>query len=633
MDNRSKRYVGLQAAITISMLAFGLAVSAIASEVFYLNFSNQVQKDIKLRLRNIADISAIQLNPEELATIVDRTDLENEFYIKYQKELSDIINVNNDVINIYTIRQNKDGIIYFYMDAGDSNYVPDPPGVIPYQQPSDLLMKTFASPSNTVVEKDIYTDEFGSVISAYVPLYKQDGSLESILGVDMNADTVLNAEKDATRNILIYFGLSIPLISLLAWFLGHRFSRPSIALSTVSGQIANMSERGFQIIPTSLAGNSKEAFELIQAFNKISKELNDLIQNLEERVAERTTRLENESALSEKRAKQFEAITRISSDIVSVQNLQELLPLVSEAISQQFGFYHTGIFLIDPSNQYAVLSAANSEGGKKMIKRHHQLKIGEQGIVGYATSTGNPRVALDVGEDSVYFTNPELPDTHSEMALPLKIGGTIIGALDVQSSESNAFSTEDVNVLSALANQVSLAIQNARLFDQSAKLLSEYEAIQHQYVRETWDRLPQEENFAGFRYSAIGTTQIDINEKIRVPENKTYNEITTPITIRGETIGLLSIHIPQHERVSADQMDLIKAVAERVALSAENARLFEETSSRAARERIISDIAAKIGTSFRTENILRTTATELSRLLNDADIFINLQTPNNGDVE
>jgi GAF domain-containing protein len=353
-----------------------------------------------------------------------------------------------------------------------------------------------------------------------------------------------------------------------------------------------------------------------------NQQLQELTQNLENRIKERVIDLENASILSEKRARQFEAITRISSTITSVQNLQELLPRISEVISNQFGFYHTGIFLTDISHQYAVLSAANSEGGKKMLKRSHQLKIGEQGIVGYVTGTGNPRVALNVGEDIVFFNNPDLPETHSEMALPLKIAGNVIGALDVQSTEPNAFSTEDINVLSTLADQVSLAIQNARLFDQSTKLLSEYEAIQHQYLRETWSRLPQEENLAGFRYSAIGATQIDNNENLPPVDNNTYNEIITPISIRGETIGSLSIHIPQHERVTTDQMDLIKAVAERVALSAENARLFEETSRRASRESLVSDITTKIRGTNNPQEMIKTAMDELQRALGATRIEI-----------
>jgi len=361
----------------------------------------------------------------------------------------------------------------------------------------------------------------------------------------------------------------------------------------------------------------------------MTAQLQELVTSLEARVAERTAELETEKRQSDARAKQFEAVTKVASAISATQNLRELLPQISNVISEQFGFYHVGIFLNDPTNQVTILGAANSEGGQKMLQRSHQLKIGEQGIVGYVTRTGKPRIALDVGEDANYFNNPDLPSTHSEMALPLKAGNHVIGALDIQSTEVGAFTDEDFETLSALADQVSLAIQNARLFDQTKKTLAESESIQRQHIRETWSRLPKEENLSGFRYSIAGAVPLDDEAKtITSEDTKDKREIRVPIILRGETIGTLSVYVPISEHTSADQVDLIKAVAERVALSAENARLFEETTRRAERERIVSDIAAKIGTSVRTESILQTTAKELSQILNGADILIKIDSQN-----
>ncbi len=113
-----------------------------------------------------------------------------------------------------------------------------------------------------------------------------------------------------------------------------------------------------------------------------------------------------------------------------------------------------------------------------MLERNHRLRVGEQGIVGNVTRSGIPRVAMDVGDDAVFFDNPDLPETHSEMALPLQISSQVIGALDVQSTETGAFTDEDIQMLSLLANQVSLAIENARLFEDTRRALAESEASQ-----------------------------------------------------------------------------------------------------------------------------------------------------------
>lgn len=353
-------------------------------------------------------------------------------------------------------------------------------------------------------------------------------------------------------------------------------------------------------------------------------ELRNLTESLEERVTERTYELEKQRNLTARRSRQFEGVVQVSRAINSTHNLAELLPQITEVISEQFGFYHVGIFLTDSLNQYAVLSAANSAGGKTMLQRGHQLKIGAQGIVGYVTRSGTPRIALDVGADSVHFNNPDLPRTRSEMALPLKSGEEIIGALDIQSYEQNAFSQEDVEALEALADQVSLAIQNARLLDQTNRLLAEAETIQKQYQKDTWSRLSREKRVTGYKYTVAGATPLDEGEVSQSNANK--KEVLVPIALRGEKIGSLVVQVPANEKVNSDQMDLIKAVAERVALSAENARLFEETARRAEREQIVSDLAAKISASVRTENILKTTAKELNQILDGAEVFIKLGT-------
>jgi len=349
-----------------------------------------------------------------------------------------------------------------------------------------------------------------------------------------------------------------------------------------------------------------------------NQKLKELTQTLENRIEERTLELEKTSLISERRARQFETITRISRTINSAQNLQELLPRISEAVSEQFGFYHVGIFLIDASHKYAELVAANSPGGKKMLARNHQLKVGEQGIVGYVTGSGDPRITLDVGIDSAFFNNPDLPDTHSEMALPLKTTEGIIGALDAQSTERNAFTNDDVEVLSTLADQISLAIQNARLFDQTQKALTESEAVYRQNLSASWRQLPKELKLTGYRYGASGAvplTEVGQADQVEHRKNAQRREFSAPIVLRGETIGTLSVQVPKTERLGSDQIDLIKAVADRVALSAENARLFEETSTRAARERIVSDITNKIRETNDPQEMMQTAMSELQRVL------------------
>lgn len=196
--------------------------------------------------------------------------------------------------------------------------------------------------------------------------------------------------------------------------------------------------------------------ESLRASNESLQELN---QNLEARVsAARTTDLELANQRNEKRARQFEAIAQVARATTANQNLETILPSLAELISKQFGFYHTGVFLLDESREFAELRATNSDGGRRMLARGHKLAIGQSGIVGFVSATGKPRIALDVEADAAFFNNPDLPNTHSEMALPLRVGDQIIGVLDVQSIASNAFQEEDIDALSTPADQVAIAI-------------------------------------------------------------------------------------------------------------------------------------------------------------------------------
>jgi GAF domain-containing protein len=370
-----------------------------------------------------------------------------------------------------------------------------------------------------------------------------------------------------------------------------------------------------------------EANEQAQA--EANHELTNLKVSLEQRVAERTnelvqrsTELETVNIHVRRRAAQLEALAQVAHTVASVRDLRQLLPQIATAISEKFGFYHVGVFLLDEASEYAVLSATNSEGGRKMLERKHRLRVGQEGIVGNVTSTGEPRIVMDVGKDAVFFDNPELPDTHSEMALPLKSETRIVGALDVQSTERGAFTNEDVQMLSLLADQVSLAIENARLFDETRAALTEAEAISRQFTREAWGRIPQEHKLLGYRYNIAGavplTEPVDLSEagKAKNRDNqKKASQTVIPIELRGETIGTLVVQSPSTDELNQEQINLIKAVAERVALSAENARLFEETTRRAERERLVSDITGKIRSVNDPQTMIQTAMEELRKAL------------------
>ena len=329
-----------------------------------------------------------------------------------------------------------------------------------------------------------------------------------------------------------------------------------------------------------------------------------------------------------RRAAQFEAVTRVTRVISSIRNVSELLPLVASVISDAFAYYHVGIFLNDQATGNTYLIAANSEGGHHMLGRHHSLRIGEQGIVGYVAARGEPRVALNVGQDAIFFNNPDLPDTRSEAALPLRIENRIVGVLDVQSTKVDAFLPDDLRMLAVLADQVSLAIENTRLFEATQRSLTETETLYRQYVREAWRRFQPDERVTGYRFTARGTTPLRSSVAAGGPDTGGAETggsdaaYTVPLKLRGETIGDLVIDRAPEGGLTQDQLDMIQAVAERVALSVENARLFDETSRRAARERLVTEITSKIRSLNDPQAMMDTAMEELKNALGASHVQI-----------
>ncbi len=357
-------------------------------------------------------------------------------------------------------------------------------------------------------------------------------------------------------------------------------------------------------------------------------ELEDLRASLEERVNQRTAELDAANHNNERRAKQFETIAQVASAISTIQELDLILPRITEVISEQFGHYHTGIFLLDDNYEYAVLRAANSTGGRQMLENNYKLTVGQTGIVGYVTATGKPRIALDVGADVVYFDNPYLPHTHSEIALPLRISGQIIGALDVQSEESNAFTNNDIEVLATLADQVSIAIQNARTLEEARKSLAEAQSAFGQLTQESWKIIRPETVGLGFQLSDHSARRMekplegpDIQKALAQGEtvltthtDRTSN-LTIPIRLRNNVIGVLNLKTNGETAITQDEVDIAEAVSERLSLAIESATLLRTTQRRADIEKITTDISAKVSSSTHFETILQTAAEELSRAL------------------
>jgi GAF domain-containing protein len=376
---------------------------------------------------------------------------------------------------------------------------------------------------------------------------------------------------------------------------------------------------------------ARVAKEQLDKVNEANSKLGEMAASQEQRIEERTQELKEASAKLEQRALRLQAITDISQEVVAniTQKPDEVLGRITQTISKKLGYYHVGIFLLDKEDEFAVLRAANSRGGQKMLTRRHQLKVGGTGIVGYVTQSGRPRIALDTSTDVVYFNNPDLPETRSEIALPLKYGEKIIGALDVQSSLSNAFSNEDVDTLSALANQVAVVIKNLQNTEDAKYLVPSVVEFTRKNLQSGYsfqpdgsivaNRLP-DNNPALQRATASGETVI-----LPATPQHSQSTLAVPVKFRERVVGVIHIESQDEKKKwTDDEIAFVQAISDRAALALENARLLEDSQKRAAKEQAIGEISTKISANTDIEAILRTAVRELGAQISGTQVTVEI---------
>lgn len=612
MEKNPLKQPSLLTALATAFTIAGVLISVFIITVLYNNFKTGLRDELRNRLVSVTTIAALQQDGDTLLKVAARDD---ENYKRINEQNLKIRSADPDLVYVYTMRKNEQGI-YFVVDAN----LPGDEGIAdfgqPYLEPGPTLADNFDTISGTIIEPDFYTDEFGTFLSAYAPIYTSAGEKIGVLGVDITAEDVLAKERQFLAQSLLVFLASLPVIAFLGYLLGRLVTAPLTKLTANAMQLAegNLEERA--TVPTS----SREAALLAVSLNTMTQKLKTLINTLETQVVDRTEKLG-------KRASQLQTVASVARRIATVQDLDTLLPGITKLVSEQFGFYHAGIFLVDERGEYAILRAANSEGGQRMLNRNHQLKLDSNSIVGYVTSRGESRIALDIGTDAVFFNNPDLPETRSEMALPLLAGKRVIGTLDVQSTQPHAFTPEDISILTTLADQIAIAIENARLFSETRQALSNSESTFALYVKQEWARFTNQMRNSAYTFDGKRTVPLKGTEK----REKSSAEITVPIKFRGQILGTLDVTSQTGKRQwTRDDITLLEAAADRVALALENARLLENAQRRASREHVIGEISSKIGAATDMDSILQTAVEELGRRIGGAaEVTLELANPLN----
>ncbi len=362
----------------------------------------------------------------------------------------------------------------------------------------------------------------------------------------------------------------------------------------------------------------------------------DYYQEREELLSVEATELEEMVA---QRTRGLKAAAEVGRVATSILDVEELIRQSVELIRERFDLYYVGLFLVDEEQKWAVLEAGTGEAGRAMLARGHRLEVGEASMIGWSAAHGEARIAQVAEEDAVRLATPELPDTRSEAALPLRSRGQVIGALTVQSDRPNAFDEATIAVLQTMADQVAVALDNARLFAEVEEALEAERRAFGQISREAWREMLHRREAWGYRYA--NQTLVPLQEVkegvqrredvVRVSEEGT---LSVSLKVRDQAVGTLRFR-KEGEDVdwTADERSLIRVLVERLGVALESARLYEDIQRRAARERLASEITSRVRASTDVDNILRTAIEELGRSLRASEGLIQLEYVAEGEPE
>jgi GAF domain-containing protein len=346
---------------------------------------------------------------------------------------------------------------------------------------------------------------------------------------------------------------------------------------------------------------------------------------LENRIAERTRELSRKTNL-------LKATSIVTHQTTILQKLDMLLNQTVILISEHFACYHVGIYLINQRGDYLTLQAASSEGGKRLIEQGFRIRVGTESIIGYVAAEKKPRISEDVDRDIVFLDNPELVETRSELSMPLLVHNKLVGVLDLQSSEINTFRFDELEIYQSMADQIAVAVENARLLTESQFVISQLENLSSENTRQNWkSEIPIRNPI--FRYSPAGVQPI--GKHVPQKQDDMY-VIDIPIVLRGQRIGAISLQRKTGFRKwTAQEESIANEVASQTALALENIRLVERTRERANREQAISNVSARIRESLDLDIVLRTSAREIQKALNlqEAEIRLIPQINNNDEDE
>jgi len=375
---------------------------------------------------------------------------------------------------------------------------------------------------------------------------------------------------------------------------------------------------------------------LESAFRESQRNASALVKSNRELQSSRAL-LEANARDLERRSNQLEAAARVAQAATSILETDRLIREVVEVIRERFGLYYVGLFLTDEIGGWAVLQAGTGEAGRAMLARGHRLRVSDDSMIGWSIAHSQARVTLEIEEDPVRLATPELPDTRSEAALPLRSRGQVLGALTVQSEQSEAFDQDTIAVLQTMVDQVAVAIDNAHLFSEAEAALEATRRAYGELSREGWAELLRTQSGLGYRSGKRGVTRtggirrseleqaLQKRASLRGSDTDTEDNhpLAVPVKVRGNVVGVLNTHKSSEAgEWTSEEVRLLETLAEQVGVALESARLYRDAQRRAAHERLVGEITDKMSRAADIDMLMQTTIQEMATALDVPSAFV-----------
>jgi GAF domain-containing protein/HAMP domain-containing protein len=590
--------------ITVAILVFAIgATTLVSGYVFSQEYSDVLQsraliigQGVKSQLDRLLELG---IPLEEL--------------VGFEKQMQDTVDTYEDIA--YAMIVDLEGKILFHNDPSQHNKMLTDPATLRAINSGEEIIQ-------------VYSDQEGQFYDVFIPILDRSGDHVGAirLGFPVELVTQKTGRLTTFSGLVAFVSLGVA-VALLVFTLSVWVSRPLMRLLTAIEEFRK-GETGWA--RKVKVDSRDEIGQLGSAFNTMSVQLQNLIDTLEEQVANRT--------------RQLEAVMQITQQLASILDLSDLLRQIVILTKETFDYYHVQIYLLDESSQMLQLVEGYGQAGMEMKARGYKIVLDSStSMVARSARTGEIVQVDNVREEADWLPNPLLPDTYSEMAVPINLAGQVVGVLDVQDDEVASLDKGDADLLYSLANQVAVAIHNARLFTAVETALAEARATQARYAQQSWEKTKIAPAGGQYLYVDPNTTPpgkheqeamteverkaLAQNHAVVVVSNESIEgeSLVVPINLHNKTIGALQLHTAGNGLIwDKDDLTLVQTVADQIAQAAENLRLFDETRQRAGREQTIRQITEHMRSATNLDELVKITAEELGQRFSAKYAFVKL---------